>query len=82
MSLSIEIPEGKMLPLNSIQKCFKYSLKREGKQAKKQMFLFENHLILLLLEKANVGIDAELSLQFVALTCHVKMTFCYYISEK
>lgn len=58
MSLSIEIPEGKMLPLNSIQKCFKYSLKREGKRAKKQMFLFKNHLILVLLEKANVGIDA------------------------
>lgn len=58
MSLSIEIPEEKMLPLNSIQKCFKYSLKREGKQAKKQRFLFENHLILLLLEKANVGVDA------------------------
>lgn len=60
MSLSAGTPEGKMPPLNSMEKCFKCSLKRERKQAKKQMCLLENHLILLLLEKSDVGIDGAI----------------------
>lgn len=60
MSLSIEISEREMLPLNSMEKCFKYSFEREGKQAKEQMLLFENHLILLPLVKSNVGRDGAI----------------------